>query len=326
MAQQLINVGTFPNDATGDPAQTAFTKINNNFSQLFGTSQGVTFGPPPTPPGGVAVTINAALGSSGLVINQAGSIAGESIVGQAGAPVSLRLTDGQAGNTIWSVNVGINAAGEFEIINNTAALTPFKIAAAGNITLAAPSAGDTVTVNNFSSANAFTVNYTQTPGAGFAMLVNSSTATGDVRGVQVGNSSMGGTGGCFGFGVANDTNSTFFMGKNNTGSVARFIGAPSGDLAWLFSGGTTPIALVTGTFGAATAQLLISAGSPGNVKVAGPLGINGATPPAQSTGWGTATGASVANNFSGSAATLAQATAAIAELITVLKAFGLLGT
>lgn len=68
MVQQVINTGTFPNDATGDPAQTAFIKINNNFGQLFGTSAGVTFGPPPFPPGGVAVTINAAAGSPALVV------------------------------------------------------------------------------------------------------------------------------------------------------------------------------------------------------------------------------------------------------------------
>lgn len=33
--QQTINTGTFPNDATGDPLQTAFLKINANFTALF---------------------------------------------------------------------------------------------------------------------------------------------------------------------------------------------------------------------------------------------------------------------------------------------------
>lgn len=33
-ALQIINVGTYPNDATGDPLQTALTKVNSNFAAL----------------------------------------------------------------------------------------------------------------------------------------------------------------------------------------------------------------------------------------------------------------------------------------------------
>lgn len=33
MAIQTINIGTTPNDGTGDPARTAFTKLNANFTQ-----------------------------------------------------------------------------------------------------------------------------------------------------------------------------------------------------------------------------------------------------------------------------------------------------
>ena len=36
--QEYINVGTQPNDGTGDPLRTAFQKINNNFSNLFYTT------------------------------------------------------------------------------------------------------------------------------------------------------------------------------------------------------------------------------------------------------------------------------------------------
>lgn len=35
MTQQIINTGTFANDASGDPLQTAFQKINSNFTALF---------------------------------------------------------------------------------------------------------------------------------------------------------------------------------------------------------------------------------------------------------------------------------------------------
>jgi hypothetical protein len=64
----------------------------------------------------------------------------------------------------------------------------------------------------------------------------------------------------------------------------------------------------------------------GNVTISGPLGINGASAPAQSTGWGTPTGGAVSSNFAGASATLAQTSAAVAQLITLLKSFGLLGT
>jgi hypothetical protein len=39
MAQQIINVGTAPNDGLGDPIRTAFTKTNDNFSQLYSRVQ-----------------------------------------------------------------------------------------------------------------------------------------------------------------------------------------------------------------------------------------------------------------------------------------------
>jgi hypothetical protein len=43
MAQQVINVGTTPGDSTGDPAYTAFTKSNENFTELYakGGTEGV---------------------------------------------------------------------------------------------------------------------------------------------------------------------------------------------------------------------------------------------------------------------------------------------
>ena len=33
--QEIINIGTLPNDGEGDPLRVAFAKINNNFSNLF---------------------------------------------------------------------------------------------------------------------------------------------------------------------------------------------------------------------------------------------------------------------------------------------------
>lgn len=36
MPQQIINVGSLPNDGTGDPLRTAYQKINGNFTELYG--------------------------------------------------------------------------------------------------------------------------------------------------------------------------------------------------------------------------------------------------------------------------------------------------
>jgi hypothetical protein len=41
-AQEIINIGTLPNDGEGDPLRVAFGKINNNFSNLFATSTSIT--------------------------------------------------------------------------------------------------------------------------------------------------------------------------------------------------------------------------------------------------------------------------------------------
>lgn len=38
MARQIINVGTVPDDGTGDPLRDAFIKANANFGELYGTT------------------------------------------------------------------------------------------------------------------------------------------------------------------------------------------------------------------------------------------------------------------------------------------------
>lgn len=36
--QEIVNIGTLPNDGEGDPLRVAFAKINNNFTTLFSSS------------------------------------------------------------------------------------------------------------------------------------------------------------------------------------------------------------------------------------------------------------------------------------------------
>lgn len=39
MSQQVINIGTSPNDGAGDPLRTAYGKCNSNFSELYSRVQ-----------------------------------------------------------------------------------------------------------------------------------------------------------------------------------------------------------------------------------------------------------------------------------------------
>lgn len=55
MAQQTINIGTAPNDGTGDPLRTAFDKINDNFDELYSDDAG---------------DVNSVSGSGGLEVDQ----------------------------------------------------------------------------------------------------------------------------------------------------------------------------------------------------------------------------------------------------------------
>jgi hypothetical protein len=38
MAKQTVLIGALPNDKTGDPLRTAFTKINQNFDEVYATA------------------------------------------------------------------------------------------------------------------------------------------------------------------------------------------------------------------------------------------------------------------------------------------------
>lgn len=53
MALEIINVGTSPNDGTGDPLRTAYIKCNNNFGLLYSRVQE---NPPSSPTGTVGDT------------------------------------------------------------------------------------------------------------------------------------------------------------------------------------------------------------------------------------------------------------------------------
>jgi len=63
MAQQVIGIGTVANDGTGDPARTAFGKVNTNFTEVYGNLSGVTVVKPSG--GSDTAAIQAALDTAG---------------------------------------------------------------------------------------------------------------------------------------------------------------------------------------------------------------------------------------------------------------------
>jgi hypothetical protein len=162
-----------------------------------------------------------------------------------------------------------------------------------------------------SIAPTWTGNHIFTPASGVGIVVNSVASTEAIDINSPANSSAyvgwkvnGTVVGYTGFvGAANN-----FVGGSATGDFV--IRATSGAIRFSVNGGTSSAVVISTT---------------GTVAVSGALGVNGATPPTQVTGFGTPTGNSVVANFSGTAATTAQIQATIAEILTVLKAAGIIG-
>jgi hypothetical protein len=83
MAQEIIDIGASANDGAGDPLRTAFTKTNNNFSQLFaaGGVSGISNG-----------TSNITILNNGSILMSASNVANVVTVTSAGATVTGVLT------------------------------------------------------------------------------------------------------------------------------------------------------------------------------------------------------------------------------------------
>lgn len=177
----------------------------------------------------------------------------------------------------------------------------FFLSGAGNAQLAqgvfTAAGGVALTTNGSANQYAALVKGTTTAAQSFGLHVEGGTTSADVA-LAVQNAAASATymiirgDGSWDMGVPAGT---FGIGMSNVGGIT---------LRTPFSGGHT----------------INGATSFGNA-----LGVNGATPPAQVTGWGTATGAAVQNNFAGASAPLATCSAAIAKIITDLKAVGIYG-
>jgi len=142
MAQEVIDIGTAPNDGLGDPLRTAFAKTNNNFSQLFAA-------------GGVSGIAN---GTSNVNIPQAN---GNVVISSAGTANVLTVT-GTGVNVAGTLNSsGLATLSNLSVTGTTisvgtiqslADVTAVTVTASGNL-----SANNAVITNNI-SAGLFTGN------------------------------------------------------------------------------------------------------------------------------------------------------------------------
>lgn len=107
------------------------------------------------------------------------------------------------------------------------------------------------------------------------------------------------------------------FGINDTASTDGN-GIPAGAMGF---GTANGIPLALGTSGATR----VTVSNTGTVSMSASFGCNGASPPTQTTGWGTPTGQAVVANFNGASGTLVNCSNAIAEILTILKAYGMIG-
>jgi len=148
MAQQIINVGSSPNDGAGDPIRTAFIKTNTNFTQLFAL-------PNPTPP---TTLVGKAGDIPGMYAYNSsyfyycfGTYDGSTViwaqVAQIGNVTVNNITNGTSNVRIGSANanivVSVGGTSNVTVFNSTGITVP------GNITAGTISAFGNITGNHF---------------------------------------------------------------------------------------------------------------------------------------------------------------------------------
>lgn len=137
MAQEVIDIGTAPNDGLGDPLRTAFAKTNNNFSQLFATSgvSGIANG---------SSSVNIPQANGNVVISSAGTANVVTVTGT-GANVKGTLNStGLATLSNLSVTGTTVSTGTIQSLADVTAVT---ITASGNL-----SANNAVVTGNVTGA------------------------------------------------------------------------------------------------------------------------------------------------------------------------------
>ena len=175
MAREIINVGSAPNDGTGDPLRTAYIKTNNNFGELYSRSQ-------TTPPGSLVGSLGDVAGmyaydqnyfyycyadfdGSSQIWNQVSQIGNVSVTQLASGTTSVAIPD-PSGNVAIGVggvsNISVVSGSGLEVAGN---LTTSINVTGGNLySVGLISAIGTITGNFFVGNGAFLTGITTTYG------------------------------------------------------------------------------------------------------------------------------------------------------------------
>jgi hypothetical protein len=137
MTQEVIDIGTAPNDGLGDPLRTAFAKTNNNFSQLFaaGGVSGIANG---------SSSVNIPQANGNVVISSAGTA---NVLTVTGTGVNVAGTLNSSGLAILS-NLSVTGTTiSTGTIQSLADVTAVTVTASGNL-----SANNAVITGNITAA------------------------------------------------------------------------------------------------------------------------------------------------------------------------------
>jgi len=196
MSQQIINVGTAPNDGLGTPIRTAFQYTNNNFTQLFSL-------PNPTPP---TTLVGKAGDVPGMYAYSAayfyycfGTYDGSTVIwaqiAQGNTSIS-NIVNGTSNVRIGSANanvtVGVNGTANIAVFSNTGVSVTGNIRTSGQITATGNVYGNAIVgtylygdgsnISNISGGG----NYSNTNAAAYLQVLTSNVSTtGNITGSYI---------------------------------------------------------------------------------------------------------------------------------------------
>jgi hypothetical protein len=173
MAQQIINVGTAPNDGDGDPIRTAFIKCNDNFTDLYGGNGGG--GGNTISNGNSNVAISTVDGNATISIDGISNIA---VFSTNGLRVNGNASIGADITANYFIGIGANLTGDITGSNINA----------GNLSLVGNVLGNLAVSDNVTASNFFTTGVMSAAGdvaGGNVLSAGLISGTGNVSGGNI---------------------------------------------------------------------------------------------------------------------------------------------